>query len=122
MVVSNKQLLEWVKDLLDGKRVELPRHFRNDRRRRFSAALKNASEVPAEEHPARIRGERRRRERDFDRKVDELIKRRNKAAEELDVDGSIVASRSMIEALVGEEPGHEEQWMAWQRRCLGLQD
>jgi ribonuclease D len=70
----------------------------------------------------RIKGERRRRDRDFDCKVEELIKRRNRVAEELDIDGSIIASRAMIEALVGEDSGSEEQWMGWQRRCLGLED
>lgn len=120
MVVTNKQLMEWVKRLADGNRVELPRHFRPDRRRRFSATIKEAAEAPGDRHPQRLRGERKRRDRDFDRQVDELIKRRNQIAEELDVDGSILASRAMIEALVGGEAGCEEQWMSWQRECLGL--
>lgn len=120
MVVTNKLLVEWVNKLSQGSRVDLPPHFRPDRRRRFSAALKEAGAVESHDHPKRQRGERRRRDRDFDRHVDEMIKRRNKVAEELDIDGSILASRSMIEAMVAGDPGHESQWMRWQRECLGL--
>lgn len=120
MVVTNKQLLAWIEILSQGGKVEFPPHFRSDRRRRFSSALKEARDTPEAKFPKRQRGLRRRRDRDFDRKVGELIQHRNKVAEELDIDGSIIASRAMIETLVAEEPGYEEQWMGWQKECLGL--
>jgi ribonuclease D len=122
MVASNKQLLQWVQEISAGDRVELPRHFRPDRRRRFQAALKEAAATDASEHPKRQRGVRRRRDRDFDQRVAEMIKHRNKVGEELDIDGSVIASRAMIEAYVAEDADHEEQWMEWQKSCLGLDD
>lgn len=121
MVVTNKQLVEWVRRISDGARVELPPHFRSDRRRRFSAALKQAAELDESEYPKRQRGTRRRRDRDFDQQVAQFIKRRNRIAEDLNIDSSILGSRAMIEATVAEDPGHEEPWMSWQKECLELE-
>ena len=121
MVATNKQLIQWVHDISEGDRIELPRHFRPDRRRRFQAALKQAAGIDAADHPKRQRGVRRRRDRDFDQRVAELITSRNKVAEELDIDGSVIASRAMIEAYCADDPDHGEQWMGWQKECLGLE-
>ena len=120
MVVTNKQLVEWVRRISEGGRIELPSHFRSDRRRRFFAAVKSASAIESRDHPERQRGTRRRRDPDFDERVAGFIKRRNRVAEELDIDGSVIASRAMIEALVAGDPDHGEQGMDWQRSCLGL--
>lgn len=120
MVATNKQILDWVTRLSCGQRVELPPHYRPDRRRRFDSMLKAATSADPETYPKRIRSPRRRKDRDFDRKVDELISRRNKVSEELGIEGSVVASRGMIEALVAGDDGANEAFMTWQRSCLGL--
>lgn len=120
MVATNKQILEWATDLAGGRRAELPPHYRPDRRRRFDAMLKVAKSAPAESYPKRIRTPRRRKDKDFDRQVDDLISRRNKVAEELGIEGSVIASRGLIEALVAGDDGAGDAFMSWQRSCLGL--
>jgi len=120
MVVTNRQLIEWTGKLGSGNRIDLPGHYRSDRRKRFDAMLKEEESSREEDYPEKIRGLRRRRDKDFDGKVNELMAQRNKLAEELDIDGSLVASRAMIEAYAADESTLETQWMGWQRKCLGL--
>lgn len=120
MVVTNRQLIDWTMKLSSGKRIDLPAHYRSDRRKRFESMLKKEAEVDASDYPERIRGVRRRRDKDFDQKVTDLMKQRNQLAEELGIDGSLIASRSMIESYAADPDTLESQWMRWQRQCLGL--
>ncbi|MBK1828759.1 ribonuclease D [Haloferula rosea] len=120
MVVTNRQLIEWTGKMGAGGKIELPGHYRSDRRKRFEAMLKAEAKVDAADYPEKIRGIRRRRDKDFDAKVGDLLATRNKLAEDLGIDGSLIASRAMIEAYAADESTLETQWMGWQRRCLGL--
>lgn len=120
MVVTNRQLLAWTIDLSAGKKIDLPHHFRPDRVKRFKAAIAEM-EVLTEEHwPERPTGKRRKRDRDFDRKVDELIKGREKAAGKLDIDGSLIAPRAVLESLAAGDAKPSDVLLKWQRECLGL--
>ena len=88
--------------------------------RNFQKAISKARAVPAEEMPQRIRGKRRRKDPNFESKLDSLIARRNKIAEELDIDGSLIAPRASLEAIAGAHEGAEEQLLNWQRKLLGI--
>ena len=41
-------------------------------------------------------------------------------AEELDIDGSLIAPRASLEAIAGAHEGAEEQLLNWQRKLLGI--
>lgn len=122
MVAPNRVLLEWSADLADKKSVALPGHFRPDRVKRFHAALAEVDALPEAEWPDRPTGKRRKRDRDFDRKVDELLKTRERVAGELDIEGSIIAPRAILEALAAGETTPSEVLLQWQRNCLGMAD
>ena len=70
--------------------------------------------------PQKIRGKRRRKDKEFDSKLNHLIALRNKVAEELDIDGSLVAPRAPLEAIAGGQDGAEKLLMNWQRELLGI--
>lgn len=120
MVAGNKQLLDWVADLSEGRSPKMPRHYRSSRVKAFHAAVAKAKEVPAEEMPQKIRGKRRRKDPDFDSKLDALMAKRDRIAEELDIDSSLIAARAALEALAGEHEGAAEQLLPWQRNLLGI--
>ena len=120
MVATNRQLLEWASILAGGGRVEWPAHYRPDRRRRLGIVMEQAQKSTEDSYPERIRGKRLRRDKDFDRRVDDLIDRRNKVAENLQLEGAVLASRAALEAIAGEDEGHEGLLMDWQKSCLGL--
>ena len=122
MVAPNRQLLEWSIDLAARKSISLPHHFRPDRIKRFRAALAAAEQLPETEWPERPAGKRRKRDRDFDRKVDSFLKTREQAAERLGIEGSLIAPRAILESLAAEEAQASEVLLKWQRECLGIND
>lgn len=120
MVCGNKQLLEWVSAILGGDKPFLPKHYRTNRVKRFNHSIENALAVPADEMPQRIRGERRRKDKAFDDRLDVLIAKRNQVAEELDIDGSLIGARAALESLAANEEGAENLFLKWQRELLGI--
>lgn len=120
MVATNRNLIEWSLLLADNKSIDLPHHFRGDRVKRCKETLSELKQLPESEWPERIITKRRKRDREFDRRVDEMIARRNGIAGELGIDGSLIASRSVIEALSANEAQPSELLMKWQRELLEL--
>ncbi|NWK56262.1 HRDC domain-containing protein [Verrucomicrobiaceae bacterium N1E253] len=120
MVAGNKQLLEWTQELLEDKLPKLPRHYRPRRIKSFDQAVAKAKMTPEEDMPQKIRGQRRRKDRQFDARLNKLIAKRNKVAEGLDIDGSLIAPRAPLEALAAGNEGAESLLMNWQRELLGI--
>ncbi len=120
MVAPNRQLLEWSIELAANRRISPPPHFRPDRVKRFRDALAAADALDPGEWPERPVGKRRKRDRDFDRKVDEWLKARERAANKLDIEGSIIAPRAVLENLAAGEVQPSEVLLSWQRACLGI--
>ncbi len=122
MVAPNRQLLEWSIDLDAKKSISLPSHFRPDRVKRFRTALAAAQELPEAEWPDRPSGKRRKRDCDFERKVDFLIKTREQVAAKLDIEGSLIAPRAVLESLAAGDAHASEVLLKWQCKCLGMTD
>jgi ribonuclease D len=120
MVLSNNQLLEWCNDLVSGKSISLPRHFRQDRVKRFRATVAALEAMSPDQWPEKNIVKRRKRDRNFERRVEDLLKRRDEAARKLDIEGSLIAPRAALEELAAGESAAEELLMRWQRESLGL--
>jgi ribonuclease D len=121
MVLTNRQLIGWVADICFGNKVNLPKHFRPDRVKRFSATLAAIESTPESDWPERLTGKRRRRDRDFEKQVDALLKTRDQAASELDIESSLIAPRAVLETLAAGESVSADLLLSWQRKCLGLE-
>jgi ribonuclease D len=121
MVAPNRQLLEWSIDLAAKKNIAIPSHFRPERVKRFRAALAAMEELSDSEWPERPAGKRRKRDRDFEAKVDTLIATREKAAAKLDIEGSLIAPRAVLEFLAAGDFQPADLLLNWQRECLGMQ-
>ncbi len=120
MVAPNRTLIEWSLDLAAGKKITLPRHYRNDRVKRFGEMLEALNALDRSEWPARAQGKRRKRDKNFDRRMDELLKARDNIATELDLESSLFAPRSTLESIAANEVRPSEVLLSWQRACLGL--
>jgi len=118
MVCGNKQLISWVEELVNGKKPKLPKHFRTKRVKNFFKVVDDAAKLPESEYPQKPKGLRRKKDPEFDDKVDAYVAKRNALAEELEIDGSLIISRATIEALVMETTTPEESLMKWQRELL----
>lgn len=122
MVAPNRQLLEWSIGLDAKKQVSLPSHFRPDRAKRFQTALESVRAMPPSEWPERPTATRRKRDRDFERKVDSMILLREQVAAKLDIEGSLIAARAILESLAAGEVQPSQVLLNWQRQCLGMDD
>jgi len=120
MVCGNKQLIGWVLNLLDGKRPQLLHHYRPRRIKAFDQAVAEANATPETDFPQKIRGKRRRKDKEFESRLNNLIAKRNKVAESLDVEGSLIAPRTPLEAMAANIDGAENLLMNWQRELLGI--
>lgn len=120
MVATNKQLIEWSGLLHSGKRINIPTHFRSDRRRRLESAIAEAREASSDDYPVKLKGLRRRRDSDFESKVNRMIAVRDRKAKELDIESSLIASRAVIECFASDEEEAAGMLLKWQRECLEL--
>jgi len=120
MVAPNRQLLEWSIDLAANKKLSLPNHFRPDRLKRLRAAVDAVHEIPESGWPERPTGKRRKRDRDFERMVDSLIKIRENEAAKLDIEGSLIAPRAVLESIAEGDVDASGFLLKWQRECLGM--
>jgi ribonuclease D len=120
MVAPNRQLLEWSIDLGAKKTIAIPHHFRPERVKRFRASLDAAQDLPESEWPERPAGKRRKRDRDFETKVDALIAAREKAAAKLDIEGSLIAPRAVLESIAAGDLQPADALLHWQCECLGM--
>jgi ribonuclease D len=120
MVATNRQLIEWSSELASKRSIHLPRHFRSERVKRFRLLVESLESLPEAEWPARAKVVRRKRDRDFERKVDLLIKQRDEVATTLEIEGSLIASRSVLETIAAAEVEPAEVLLTWQLEVLGL--
>lgn len=120
MVAANRILLEWVPQLTEGQKIELPKHYRTERRNRLFAAIEEARKLSEADCPQKPKNQRRRKSKTFERKLDALLATRIKVGEELDIDPSLIGPRSVLESIAAEEPDAEKGLLKWQRQCLGI--
>lgn len=122
MVVPNRQLLEWSIELAAGRSVTLPHHFRPDRVKRFRTTAAAINALGQDDWPARDSVKRRKRDRDFDRKVDELLRQRDETAAKLDIESCLIAPRGVLESIAACESSPSELLLEWQLECLNLSE
>ncbi len=120
MVAPNRELIEWTAALSNGGTVRLPRHYRSDRLKRFHQAVEEARALKEADWPKRPEKVRRKRDKSFERKVDNMLQIRDAKAAELDIDSSLIASRSVIELIAADEVVPSEALLSWQLECLGI--
>ena len=120
MVANNKQLISWADSLAQSYPLDLPPKFRPDRKRRLEEAIDRAKEVPEDQWPQRPKRERREKDDHFDRKVAELVKKRNSVASELGIDPSVIAPRAALERHVAEDGQSEGVFLNWQQEVLEI--
>jgi ribonuclease D len=120
MVTTNRELIEWSAALAAGRRVELPHHYRPDRSRRFREALDRVHALTANDLPERPRGKRRKRNSAFEQRLDSLLGVRDRKADSLDLEPSLIAPRSALEQIAAEENSPAELLLTWQLELLDL--
>lgn len=120
MITGNKQLIEWSQLLVENKRPSLPPKLRADRKQRLLMVIEQAKELSENDWPQRPQRERRRRDPSFAARLKKVLNHRNAIAEDLEIDPSIIASRPVLEQIVGGRVEASDLLLKWQNELLNL--
>lgn len=118
MVATNRDLIAWASDLTEERRVEFPPKLRRDRRQRLEVAIEAAKKVPEEEWPTRPKRERRQYDETFEVRLKVELEKRNRIGAELGIDPSVIASRAVLEQVIGAQSEPGKVLLKWQRALL----
>lgn len=121
MVATNKELLNWSQQLAEGRWPGLQgRKIRSDRRRRLDQAVEEARSLPESDWPKRPKRERTKKDPTFESRLKVVLEKRNSIGSGLEIDPSLIASRSVLEQIVGGRSTPEEILLPWQCELLEL--
>ena len=115
--MRNEELLELAKS--EGH-SPFPRHVQGSRRARLEDAIQTALNLSEAEWPRRVYTPSKRPSQEEEQRFDQLKRRRDQVAAELDLDPGMVASRQVLERIAREPAATEAALMKWQREILGL--
>jgi len=118
-VLQNHELLKAAVDFASD-RVPDYKHFSARRRQTFREAGKIGLHSLRPDWPVMLRRSGTRPSADTLRQVVELRKRRDKAAAQLDLEASFIASRSALEAIAADPSRAAVLLLPWQRELLGI--
>ena len=118
-ILQNQQLIA-AAIAFDAGEVPEFRHFSPRRRREFLAAAEKAMHLPENEWPEFRRLARSRPTAEMEQQANELRRRRDHAAHQLEIEPSFIAPRAALEAIANDEARKEQILVPWQRNLLGL--
>ncbi len=115
-VMRNEDLLKFSEAAAAGDDVTVS-YLSGRKLAHFRAAIEVAMQQEDSELPQRKKSERRERHPDFESNFDKLSRVRNKAAEQLNLEPSFLASRAVLEQLAGDAEQKQqalEKLLPWQ--------
>ena len=118
-ILQNHELLKAAEIFTSG-RVPDYKHFSSRRRQAFHEAAKIALQSAQSEWPVMRRRSGARPTADMRRRADQLRERRDKAAVQLGLERSFVASRGALEAIAANPTRAISLLLPWQRELIGV--
>jgi len=118
-ILQNQELLRAAAGFHAGEQPDY-RHFSTRRRSAFRAAAERALEMEQSDWPVARRRAGSRRNADANQRVEELRRRRDQVAGELDLEPAFVAPRAALESIATEQTQAGMFLVPWQRQLLGL--
>jgi ribonuclease D len=96
------------------------KHFSARRRQTFREAAKIALESPQSEWPVMRRRSGARPSAEMRRRADQLLEQRDKAAVQIGLERSFIASRGALEAIAADRTRAAALLVPWQRELIGI--
>jgi ribonuclease D len=118
-ILQNHELLDAAVAFTSGN-VPDYRHFSSRRRQAFREAAQCAMQLPESEWPVSRRRVGRRPDPEIVRATEELRRRRDHAARELNLEPAFIAPRSTLEAIATDQTRAAALLVPWQRELLGI--
>jgi len=120
-ILQNRELLNAAEDFASGG-VPDYKYFSARRRQAFNEAARIALQSPESEWPVMRRRSGVRPTAEMRRRADQLRERRDKAAEQLGLERSFIASRGALEAIAADPARATTLLVPWQRKLIGMED
>jgi ribonuclease D len=120
-ILQNHELLKAAESFASG-RVPDYKHFSARRRQTFREAAKIALQSPQSEWPVMRRRSGSRPTEEMRRRADQLRERRDKAAAQLGLEPSFIASRGSLEAIAADSARATALLVPWQRELIGMEE
>jgi ribonuclease D len=119
-VLSHQTLVDVAAAAATRRNVEalLPRHLSERRKGGVTKAVHRGLAIPAEKLPDFLKHSGRRPSEPEKRRFLELQRKRDKVAEDLGIDPTLIASRAVLSDLAHNWDNHQNELMPWQRRLL----
>jgi len=118
-ILQNHELLNAAANFASEKLPDY-RHFSSRRRQAFREAAQNALQLSQEEWPVSLRRFGTRPSTGMIARTEELRRRRDRGARELDLEPAFIASRSTLEAIAADETCATTLLVPWQRELIGI--
>ena len=118
-ILRNEELIELSKSAGAGS-VHLPPGVHGTRRKRLSLCCRKPCLLPEAEWPQRVRLVRDRPTSEQEQRMEQLKNRRDRVAEDLQLDPGVVAPRQALERISREPETVGSILMRWQQQLLGL--
>jgi ribonuclease D len=119
-ILQNHELLNAAVSFASEKLPDY-RHFSSRRRQAFRQAAQSAMQLSEEEWPVSLRRFGTRPSAGMMARTEELRRRRDRGARELDLEPAFIASRSTLEAIAADEACVTTLLVPWQRELIGIQ-
>jgi ribonuclease D len=120
-ILQNHGLLKAAESFISGQ-VPDYKHFSARRRQTFREAAKIALQSPQSEWPVMRRRLGSRPTEEMRRRADQLRERRDKAAAQLGLEPSFIASRGALEAIAADSARATALLVPWQRELIGMEE
>ena len=120
-ILQNHELLKAAESFISGH-VPDYKHFSARRRQTFREAAKIALQSPQSEWPVMRRRSGSRPTEEMRRRADQLRERRDKAAAQLGLEPSFIASRGALEAIAADSARATALLVPWQRELIGMEE
>ena len=120
-ILQNHELLKAAESFISGH-VPDYKHFSARRRQTFCEAAKIALQSPQSEWPVMRRRSGSRPTEEMRRRADQLRERRDKAAAQLGLEPSFIASRGALEAIAADSARATALLVPWQRKLIGMEE
>jgi ribonuclease D len=120
-ILQNHGLLKAAESFISGQ-VPDYKHFSARRRQTFREAAKIALQSPQSEWPVMRRRSGSRPTEEMRRRADQLRERRDKAAAQLGLEPSFIASRGALEAIAADSARATALLVPWQRELIGMEE
>jgi ribonuclease D len=118
-ILQNSELLAAAEGFAEGARPDYA-HFSPRRRRAFQEAAEHALQLPEEAWPVRRPRLGTRPTFEMRQRTEELRRRRDRGAIQLELEPTVVAPRAALEAVAANEESAEALLVPWQRKLLGI--